>query len=83
MTLDIMTPDGSFHLTPEDGKALLDGKSPRIQSGLSGTSCGVNANLILGMQICAQNPDRADSNHYFMIAEPPVNEEAEDFGMTM
>jgi len=83
VTLDIMTPDGSFHLTPEDGKALLDGKSPRIQSGLSGTSCGVNANLILGMQICAQHPDRVDSNHYFMIAEPPVNEEAEDFGMTM
>ena len=82
-TRDLMTPDGSFHLTPEIGKALLDGKPARIQPGVSGFSCGVDADLILDMQICACSQSRADNNHYSMIAEPPVEDESEGFGMTM
>lgn len=82
-TLDLMTPDSSFHLTPENGKALLDGNSAAIQSGLPDAACGVDADQILDMQICAQNQDRSDSNHYFMIAESPVEDESENFGMTM
>ena len=82
-TLDLMTPDGCLHLSPEDGKALLDGKPARIQPGVSGFSCGVDADLILDMQICACSQSRADNNHYSMIVEPPVEDESQDFGMTM
>ena len=81
-TVDLVTPEGYLRLTPEDGKALLDGKPARIPSGVPGFACGVDADIILDMQIgtCAQ--ERSDENRFFIMAEPPM-EESEDFGMTM
>ena len=40
-TVDLVTPEGYLRLTPEDGKALLDGKPAQISSGVSGFACGV------------------------------------------
>lgn len=81
-TVDLVTPEGYLRLTPEDGKALLDGKPAQISSGVSGFACGVDADILLDMQIgtCAQ--ERSDENRFFIMAEPPM-EESEDFGMTM
>ena len=81
-TVDLVTPEGYLRLTPEDGKVLLDGKPARIPSGVPGFACGVDADIILDMQIgtCAQ--ERSDENRFFIMAEPPM-EESEDFGMTM
>ena len=81
-TVDLVTPEGYLRLTPEDSKALLDGKPARISPGVPGFACGVDADIILDMQIgtCAQ--ERSDENRFFIMAEPPM-EESEDFGMTM
>ena len=81
-TVDLVTPEGYLRLTPEDGKVLLDGKPAQISSGVSGFACGVDADILLDMQIgtCAQ--ERSDENRFFIMAEPPM-EESEDFGMTM
>ena len=69
-------------MTHEALKALLDGMPVRIPSGFPGFACGVDADIILDMQIgtCAQ--ERSDENRFFILAEPPM-EESEDFGMTM
>lgn len=77
-TVDLVTPEGYLRLTPEDGKALLDGKPAQISSGVSGFACGVDADILLDMQIgtCAQ--ERSDENRFFIMAEPPM-EESEDF----
>ena len=71
-----------LRLTPEDGKVLLDGKPARISSGVPGFACGVDADILLDMQICTCAQERSDENRFFIMAEPPM-EESEDFGMTM
>ena len=55
----------------------------QVLSGMSEQDRTVYADLILDMQICACSQSRADNNHYSMIAEPPVEDESEGFGMTM
>lgn len=82
-TVDLMTPDGYVHLTPERGKALLNGIPVPAHPGASGYERLVDAEEILDQHICACNQDSADENHYAMITEPPAEEESEDIGMTM
>lgn len=82
-TVDLMTPGGYVHLTPERGKALLNGIPVPAHPGASEYARLADAEEILDQHICACNQDSADENHYAMITEPPVEEESEDIGMTM
>lgn len=82
-TVDLMTLGGYVHLTPERGKALLDGIPVPAHPGASEGIRLVDAEEILDQRICACNQDSADENHYAMITEQPSEDESQEFEMTM
>ena len=67
---EIMTPDGNIRLTPEDSKALLDGKKQFVQ--INGVTCA--ANKLLNQEVTGIQTDLFDPGLIRLKTEEPVQD---------
>lgn len=66
-SFEIMTPDGNISITPENGKALLDGSLPHIISD----SVSIAANELLDQEITDMQRDLFDQSLIRLKTEEP------------
>ncbi len=82
-TLDLLTPGGCVHITPEQGKALQNGSTISAHLGEPGTHYDVAADDILSQRIHTIHQDEDDPTHFGMITECSDIGESEENGFTM
>jgi len=73
-TVELMTQDGYFLLTPQLGRRLLEGGSIKAHLGTSDTWHTVEAENLLEQQILEVQRDRSDPDKFYIMADWPRQE---------
>ena len=68
-TLDLTTPMGFIHLTPKQGKELLDGDRVFAHPGVLRSGHMVDADDVIKQHILELNQDKKDPNQFYALTD--------------